>query len=129
MAGQTLVQDIVVRTLKMGDIAWSTTAYFMLALVAVVVINRVLGKRKTPVERTSTGRLVLEVVLHASALAILGYIARNVFELVPFPLEGVYGFKHLKVKEVHNSAVFVAFVISFDKPLRELVGELQKRLA
>lgn len=128
MAGQTLFQDIVVRTIKSSDIVWSTTAYFVMALVAVIGLNRVLGKRKTPVERTSTARLVLEVIGHASLLALMGYVSRNVFQLVPFPLEGVYGFKHLKVSEVSSSATFIAIAVTFNAPLRELVGELQKRI-
>jgi hypothetical protein len=129
MAGQTLFQDVVVRTLKMGDIMYSTTAYFVMALVTVVALNSFLGTRKTPVERTSTARIVLEIIGHGAFLAVLGYVARNLFELVPFPLEGVYGFKHLKVSEVRNSAVFIAFIVSFDRQLRDLVGELQKRIA
>lgn len=129
MAGQTLFQDIVVRTVKCIDISWSTTAYFMMALVTVIALNRILRTRNTPVERTSTGRIVMEIIAHSAATAILAYFARNIFQLVPFPLEGVYGFKHLKVSEVNSSATFIVFLITFNKPLRELVGELQKRIA
>ena len=49
--------------------------------------------------------------------------------MVPFPLEGVYGFEHLKVKEVLQSSLFVSFMVIFDSHLQSRVGILKKRIS
>lgn len=47
---------------------------------------------------------------------------------IPFPLEGIYGYKHLKTSEVTNSAVFAAFAVTFDTRLQAKVKTLKEKM-
>ena len=126
---QSLYQDATIRSIKLVDIGWATAAYFGLALLTVFVMTKVLGQPDAEGERRkSTVRLVVEIVLHIWLIGALAYIARNVFQLMPWPFEGVYGYQHLKVKEVSNSAIFVALCVAFDSRLLTQVTELKRRM-
>ncbi len=125
---QTAYEDLVVRLVKMLDIGWASMSYFLLAVLMIAILNRISRNSESVLyEQKSTPRLVFEVILKVWLIGVLAYIARNVFELVPWPFEGLYGYKHLKVKEVTNSAIFVAFMVTFDSQLQNKVGELKRR--
>lgn len=126
---QPLAQDAAVRAIKLADIGWATASYFGLALLTVFCLSRVMGAYDAAKEaRKSTVRIVLEIVLHVWVIGALAYVARNLFQLVPWPLEGVFGYQHLRVKEVSNSAIFVALVVAFDSHLISQVSELKRRM-
>jgi hypothetical protein len=76
----------------------------------------------------STARLILEVVLHIWTIGVLVYIARNVVELIPFPLNGVHGFEHKRVKELSNAAVFTFVTLFFQKNLRARMEYTYERI-
>lgn len=120
--------DVIRRTIKIIDIGWATTAYFALALIAIRALNFISGPVvKEREEAKSSARLLLDIALRVWLIGVLSYLARNIFQLLPWPLEGVYGFKHLKVKEVLDSAVFTAFIVVFDDRLTTMVEVLRKR--
>jgi hypothetical protein len=120
--------DVIRRSIKLLDIGYSTAAYFLLALVAMHVMNWFSGPLDKPKhEAKSTPRLILDIFLRVWLIGVLSYVARNVFHLIPWPLEGVYGFRHLQVKEVLDSAVFTAFIVVFDEHLTTMVEELRRR--
>ena len=44
---------------------------------------------------------------------MLIYIIRNIVHLIPFPLEGFYGYQHFRVKELHSGGVALAFGVFY----------------
>ena len=129
---QPLLKDAALRGMKLLDIGWITIAYFAMALATVWLFNKVMGSYydpESPLEKSkSTAWLATEVVLHIWLIGALAYVTRNLFELVPWPLEGVYGFQHLKVKEVSSSVLYVALTVTFDARLQGQVAELKRRM-
>ena len=62
------------------------------------------------------------------AITICAYIARNIIQLIPFPLEGVYGFEHLKVKEVSSGALLTMFATIFFYDFQNKLMFIRKRI-
>jgi MFS family permease len=122
-------KEVAIRSIKLLDIGWATSAYFLLAILAVFLLDKVYGKFNEQVEgRKSTARIVLDIIVHVWFIGVLAYIVRNLFPLIPWPFEGVYGYKHAKTSEVTQSALFVAFVVTFDKHLQQQVSMLKSRI-
>jgi hypothetical protein len=80
-------------------------------------------------KKKSDFRLFGELILLTWFLGIAIYAARNLFPLVPWPLEGVWGYQHLRVKEVTSGAVFAATLLMFNSTLQDLVSLLKTRFS
>ena len=121
--------ESVLRSIKILDIGWAATVYFVGALLCVKILN--INTRPSDYDmdnQKSTTRLCAEVILQVWFIGVLAYIFRNLFGIIPWPFQGVYGYDHLQVKEVTNSAVFVAFMVIFDTKLQNKVKILKSRL-
>lgn len=122
-------EDIVRRSIKVVDIGYSAAAYFTFALLVVIILNKLSGPYDQKVEdEKSTIRLIIDIIFRMWLIGVLAYIARNLFHAIPFPFNGMYGYKHLHLKEVQESTIFVAFVVIFDVHLQSQVITLKKRL-
>lgn len=129
MSTQPFHEDLVIRSIKMLDIGYSVAMYFIFAIFTVVGIHKTLGPLDVDMYETRpTILIVVDIIIHVWVIGILAYIARNILTSIPWAFDGVYGYSHLKVKEVVNSATYVAFVVIFDKRLQSQVLILKKRL-
>lgn len=109
---QTLLQDIVVRSIKMIDIGYITIIYFILAYVIAITIDTWLGPfNQTKNDKKSIFRIGCELIFQMWCFGMLTYVARNIVELIPFPLNGIYGFQHRRVKELGSAAVFSVILV------------------
>jgi hypothetical protein len=126
---QTLQHDLTMRSFKLIDIGYVTVIYFVLGFACAVMYDKVLGKfDEKSQENKSSVRISLELILHIWTIGVLTYFARNLVALIPFPLDGVMGFNHLKVKELILATVFVLVLISFQDHLRDKLKYLLARL-
>ena len=126
----SLSKEVCLRSIKVLDIGWAASAYFVMALATTAAVSRALGRFDPAVaDAKSKLRLVLEVCAHVWLLGVCTYVARNVFPLVPWPLQGVCGYDHALVKEVTNAVVYSATVVTFDVHLQDQVAYLRKRLS
>ena len=57
---------------------------------------------------------------------IVAYIGRNVIQLIPFPLDGLYGFIHMRVKEVSSGSLLTSITSMFQLSLQEKITYLRK---
>lgn len=121
--------DLIRRSIKIFDIGYSAAAYFIFALIVVLLLNKITGPYDQKVEdEKSTVRIVIDIIFRMWLIGVAAYIVRNTFHAIPFPLDGIHGYHHLYLKEVRESTVFVAFVIVFDVYLQSQVATLKKRL-
>jgi hypothetical protein len=125
-----LTKEIVIRSIKLLDIGYAASVYILTAILLITIINKIAGEpNEMEEEKKTTGKLILDVILRIWVIGILAYIVRNLFHLIPFPLEGVYGYEHMKVGEVTSSTVFVAFMVTFDNQLHTKIEILKKRFS
>lgn len=121
--------DIVLRGIKIVDIGFITCIYFSLGYVSAFAYDKVLGEfDEAAAKRKSTVRLTAELIFHVWTIAVLTYVIRNVAELAPFPLNGVYGYNHYRLKELTIAPVFSLVIITFQDHLRAKMRHLFDRL-
>jgi type IV secretory pathway TrbL component len=60
-------------------------------------------------------RIVLELILFFWFVGIFWYIARNIVPLIPFPFDGIFGYDHFKVKELHSATLFATMLLLMSK--------------
>jgi hypothetical protein len=107
-------KEFIIRSIKILDIGYITAIYFILAIVLAKICNRYTGKFNEKHEKTKTlSQSIFELVLYLWVIGVFIYIVRNVVPLIPFPFEGIYGFKHLKVKELTSATIFSIVFIYF----------------
>lgn len=116
---------------KLLGISFVTTLYFSLGFLAAKVLDFFLKDFDEKTEsKKPTWQVFLEIIVRLCGLGILIYIARNLVERVPFPLNGVAGFDYLRLKELHSEFIFTIplfiFHENFVSKLKSLYNRLQK---
>jgi hypothetical protein len=114
---EMLYNEAIIRGIKVIDISYITVIYFILGYVVAMLFEKINGRlNKSHIEdmkKKSTIKLLIEICINFAAMGIAGYICRNIAEAIPFPLDGIHGFDHQKVKELHNAAPIFIFIIMF----------------
>lgn len=104
-------KEIIIRSIKIIDIGYITVIYVILGIFLARLCDKYLGKfDEKKANKKTIFQHMIELILLLWFIGVVIYIVRNLVPLIPFPLDGYYGFKHLKVKEL-TSATF--FTISF----------------
>ena len=100
-------KELIVRSIKILDIGYITAIYFILGIILAKLCDKHFGKfEEKKADKKSIFQHVIELILYLWFIGVVIYIVRNLVPLIPFPLEGVYGFKHLKVKELTTATIF-----------------------
>jgi hypothetical protein len=127
--GKTLSDELQTRGVKIIDIAYVAAIYLTLGAVLSITIDRQLGKfNEQEADKKSTAQLYGEVLLHFASIGILMYIVRNVVEWIPFPLNGVFSYDHMRLNELRNAGLFGVIFFLFQNNLREKLVYLSKRV-
>lgn len=123
-----LEDEIVIRSIKMLDIGYITAIYVILGMAVALILDRVFGKYDiAKAEKRPFWMLLVEAICHIWLIGVLSYIARNLVELIPFPLDGINGFKHSKVKELTSGGVFLFVLMFYSQNLQERLRYLYAR--
>ena len=127
--GKTMSSELQTRGIKIIDIAYVAAIYLTLGAVLSLTIDRQLGKfDQQEADEKSTAQLYGEVLLHFASIGILMYIVRNIVEWIPFPLNGVYGYDHLRLNELKNAGLFGVIFFLFQNNLKDKLIYLSKRV-
>ena len=122
-------KEIIVRSIKILDIGYITSLYFILGVILAKSCDKYLGKFDEKNEKQKTiVKSVIELILYLWFIAIVVYIVRNVIPLIPFPLNGIYGFDHLKVKEVTSATMFSISFIYFQQYYQDKIKFIFSRM-
>lgn len=123
-------KEVFIRSAKIFNIGWATVAYFFIALVVLFILEKIYGRfDEKKYEKMSTQEIVIELIVYLWVIGIATYIVRNLFTLVPFPLDGIMGYDHKRVKEVTNAAVFGIFIVALNPRIQGYYTLLRTRLS
>lgn len=107
---------------KLLDIGYVTFWFFAFGLVFAKGFDLLYGKfDELKYKNQPKWKLFLEIILHVFAIGVVAYILRNIVELIPFPLDGVAGFRHSLLKELEGGHILTVVLILFQKNLEEKV--------
>jgi len=107
---------------KLLDIGLVTVYFFVLGLAAAKGFDYVMGDfDEEEYKNTPTWQLFLQIILQLFALGVIAYVLRNVVKLIPYPLNGVAGFDHLRLKELDGGEVMALVLILFQRNLIDKV--------
>jgi hypothetical protein len=126
--------DFLITILNLSYIGYITIIYFLLAIVSSPLINKILGTFDSLAEQAkSNTQIIFEIILRVGLLNVIGYIlgyyVMKVVPLIPFPLDGLNGFTHSRLKEVISGAVFASYIVTFDTTLLSKLNLLRSRFS
>ena len=100
--------ELLIRGIKIIDIGFTVTIYIILGFISARLIDKIEGpvNRKT-VQKKPFYRIVLELMLFFWFVGIFWYIARNIVPLIPFPLDGIFGYDHFKLNPYSGASILV----------------------
>jgi len=127
--GKTLKSELQLRCIKLIDISYIAAIYLTLGAIISILIDRKLGKFDSKeADKKSLTELYGEVLLHFCLSGILIYIVRNIVEWIPFPLNGMYGYDHLKLNELKNAGLFGVIFFLFQNNLKDKLVYISKKV-
>lgn len=114
---------------KITDIGLITVYYFVIGAVLSGIMDHTLGKfDQIRYKDVSTIQLTAEICGHLFLLGILAYILRNIIGIIPFPLEGLGGFRHAQLKEIDGGVILSFILIFFQSNLNAKITYFSSRV-
>ncbi len=103
---------------KLIDIGLVTTYYFIIGIIFAKAFDRVYGDfEQEDYKKIGNIRLLFDILIHLFFIGVMAYILRNIIGIIPFPLEGVAGYKHERLKELEGGHILALILILFQKNL------------
>jgi hypothetical protein len=76
----------------------------------------------------STYLLIFEVLVQVVILGIMMHIGRCIIMAIPFPLNGIYGFKYLQLNELISGTFLSVFIMLFQYNMQDKILYINKRV-
>jgi hypothetical protein len=129
-----LVKNPNITFIKIIAISFATVVYsyggFLLTFMTDrYLINDFYDRTDEELEKKSTYRHLGETTAILALYGILAYISRNILQQIPFPLDGLYGFKYINVKEVASGSLILWILINYSPILTNKVKIIRKRMS
>ena len=124
-----LMQEVIIRSIKIVDIGYIFTLYILLAIPSAKIVDLLLGEFDPEKEQEkSVVRSILEILAIFWCLGILTYIARNIVEAIPFPLDGICGFDHSRMSELSKVSIFIIIFLTFQEHYKAKIAYIYNKL-
>lgn len=114
---------------KLTDIGLTTIYFFVVGILMAKAFDSIYGDFSAKAyDDKSSVAISLEIILHLFLIGVVAYALRNLVQLVPFPLDGVAGFKHRRLKELEGGYALSLVLVLFQKNLMSKISYFGKRV-
>ena len=121
--------EAAVLAIKVLDIGYLTALYVALGLAVSLALDRAYGDFDLQRARaTALPVLMLQATGQLWVLGVVVYGLRNLVAAVPFPLDGVAGFSHARMRELQGSAVMLFALLLFQTNLAARLKHIYERV-
>ena len=93
------------------------------------LFNFVYDKTDNDINKKTTIRHFTETSYILSVIAVFAYLARNLFQSIPFPLDSINEFEYLRVKEVSSGLYIFYIILIFSVVLNRKISILRNRFS
>jgi hypothetical protein len=114
---------------KTTDIIYVTIIFFVfgyyIAKVSDNISDNLFG---TEYKKLSRNELIVEIIFQMSLSILLSYFCKKVIDRIPFPLEGLGGFTHYKLKEftMSGGTFWMIGIFFYQRSLVKKINLLKK---
>jgi hypothetical protein len=111
---QSFSNDVLIRSIKLIDIGYISTIYIFFAIIISRIADKIMGEFDEKKESEKPFfRIMIEFIIIVWLYGVIVYIVRNLAELIPFPLNGISGFHHFRMKELGSASIFTLTFVLF----------------
>jgi uncharacterized membrane protein len=119
-------------TVKLMDIGITYTYFFVIGLLVAKVFDYIysdiLDESKTDWKTYPISLFTLNILFHFFLIGVTVYLIRNVVGAIPYPLDGMAGYQHYRLKELGGGAVLVFMIFLFQKNLTDKIKIYAERV-
>jgi predicted PurR-regulated permease PerM len=121
-------KELILRSIKIFDIAYIFSFYAIAGFILSIILNKIYIKYdRNKYDKKSTFIILLEICFIFATIGIVVYMSKNLFEKIPFPLDGIYGYDHTKVKEINTAIPLTYTILFFSDGLRDKLYHISRR--
>lgn len=119
------MKGVANKFIHLFDITYLTIIYVTISIVLSMYLNKMIGPfDKDKANKKSTFRLIMEIYLNFSIIAIMAFLVRNMVNYIPFPLDDVCDFDHTTVHELNGGIIFGFVIFYYQKNLCDKINFL-----
>lgn len=127
MTNLLVQKDFIIKSIKLIDIGYIIVLDFLAAYYSATLLDhfffKLFGDHNV---NKNKFRVLSEILIQVMITGIIAYILRNLIEYIPFPLNGIKGYNHMRVKELRDGPILLFFIFLFQYKLQEKVEYLGK---
>jgi hypothetical protein len=108
--------EIVISFITIINLGFIVILYLLLAFFFSKLIDKIEKPDNIEIiKKKPIYMLILEIILFFWMVSIILYIVWNITPMIPFPLDGIMGYDHLKVKELQLAPLFTVILFFLQK--------------
>ena len=119
-------------TVKLIDIGVTYTYFFVIGLITAKLFDFIyfdlLKEHEKDWKTYPIGLFTLNILFHFFLIGVSVYFIRNFVQLIPYPLEGVAGYQHHRLKELGGGAILTFMIFMFQDNLTDKVKIYARRV-
>ena len=120
----------MIRSIKIVDIFYTTALFIIAAFITAFILDKYVFPKinKEDEMEKSIYLHIFEVIIIIGLLASIAYIVRNLIELIPYPLNGIYGYDHQRLKELKAAGgIYLVFCVLFSSFVQDKIQIIKEK--